>query len=60
MVAFVLAAQDIELDADAGPGSRTVRWDGRDSNGNEVPSGMYFYRLESGDDRQVRKMVLIK
>ena len=48
------------LDAEAGPGSRTVRWDGRNVNGNEVPSGMYFYRLESGDTHQVRKMLLIK
>ncbi len=48
------------LDADAGPGSQTVRWDGRNTGGYEVPSGLYFYRLESGNDRQVRKMVLIK
>lgn len=48
------------LDAEAGPGPLSVRWDGRASNGNEVPSGMYFYRLESGEERLVRKMVLIR
>jgi hypothetical protein len=48
------------LNAEAGPGSHTVHWDGRNTNGNEVPSGMYFYQLETGDERQVRKMVLIK
>ena len=48
------------LDAEVGPGSRTVRWDGRNTHDDEVPSGVYFYQLESGKDRQVRKMVLIK
>jgi len=48
------------LNTDIGPGSQTVRWDGRDNSGNKVTSGTYFYRLESGDSRQVRKMVLIK
>jgi len=48
------------LDAEAGPGPQTARWNGRDETGQVVPSGMYFYRLESGETRQVRKMVLIK
>ena len=48
------------LNADTGPGSQTLSWNGRDNNGNQVTSGTYFYRLESGDSRQVRKMVLIK
>ncbi len=48
------------LDAEAGPGPQTVRWNGHNSTGSAVPSGMYFYSLESADERQVRKMVLIK
>ena len=48
------------LDAESGPGSQSVHWDGRGAGGNTVPSGLYFYRLESGEVSQVRKMVLIK
>jgi len=48
------------LDSEAGPGSETVRWDGRNTQGQAVPSGIYFYRLESGDSNQVKKMVLVK
>ncbi|MCI0699251.1 S8 family serine peptidase [candidate division KSB1 bacterium] len=29
------------------PGEHSVRWDGRDRQGNHVPSGIYFYRLEA-------------
>jgi photosystem II stability/assembly factor-like uncharacterized protein len=28
-------------------GEHLMRWDGRDSAGNRVPSGVYFYRLEA-------------
>jgi len=42
------------------PGRHTVFWDGKDSNGNQVGSGVYFYRLENGGKFQTRKMVLIK
>jgi photosystem II stability/assembly factor-like uncharacterized protein len=28
-------------------GQHLIRWNGRDSAGNRVPSGVYFYRLES-------------
>ena len=31
-----------------GAGEAEVRWDGRDANGLSVPSGVYFYRFESG------------
>jgi hypothetical protein len=48
------------VDAEAGPGPQTIRWNGRNSTGSAVPSGMYFYSLQSADERQVRKMVLIK
>jgi len=42
------------------PGSYEVRWDGRDSYGNEVGSGAYFYRLKAGNMVKVRKMLLLR
>jgi hypothetical protein len=41
-------------------GYKTVRWDGKDQDGNEVGSGIYFYRLQAGEYNEVRKMVLAK
>lgn len=35
-------------------------WDGRDSFGEKVTSGIYFYHLEAGSFRAIRKMVLLK
>ena len=42
------------------PGSYTVFWDGKDDNGWHVSSGVYLYRMRSGDFLQTRKMVLLK
>ena len=41
-------------------GAHAVRWDGRDESGVGVAGGMYFYRLEVGELRAVRKMVLLQ
>jgi flagellar hook assembly protein FlgD len=41
-------------------GEHSVIWDGRDSNGNRVSSGIYFYKLRAGDFQKVRKMILLK
>jgi spore coat protein A len=39
----------------------TVRWDGRDSSGRPVASGIYSYRLTvEGERAMTRKMVLVK
>lgn len=35
-------------------------WDGRDESGNEVASGVYFYRLRQGNETQTKQMTLIK
>lgn len=43
-----------------GAGIYQVIWDGRDAFGNQVSSGMYFYRLEAGADVAFRKMFLVK
>jgi hypothetical protein len=42
------------------PGSYVVAWDGRDSKGKEVASGIYFYRLKAAEFTECRKMVLLK
>jgi flagellar hook assembly protein FlgD len=41
-------------------GHKTVHWDGKDHAGNEVASGIYFYRLQAGNHDKVRKMILTK
>jgi hypothetical protein len=41
-------------------GSYRVFWDGLDDEGNAVPSGIYFYRLNAGHFRQVRKLALVR
>lgn len=41
-------------------GTYKVVWDGRDEAGKPVPSGIYFYRMESSHFRQVNKMMLAK
>ncbi|MDI6791402.1 MAG: DUF2341 domain-containing protein [bacterium] len=35
-------------------------WDGRDNDGREVSSGIYFYRLNAGDTVITRKMIVLK
>ncbi len=41
-------------------GEHRVRWDGRSSAGDEVGSGVYFYRLETGDFSSTKKMALVR
>jgi hypothetical protein len=41
-------------------GFKEVIWDGTDSRGNSVSSGVYFYRLKAGKKVLTRKMVLSK
>lgn len=42
------------------PGEYCVRWDGRDRSGAAVPSGVYFYRLESNGVNLTQKMLLVR
>jgi len=42
------------------PGMHTQTWNGRDYYGQEVPTGVYFYRMEAGGHVLLRKMVYIR
>ena len=44
----------------ASAGTHEVRWNGTDNNGRSVPSGMYFVKTESGADKSVFKLSLLK
>jgi len=42
-------------------GYHTYIWNGRDMNGNIIPSGVYFYKLKAGNKfRDMKKMLLLK
>jgi hypothetical protein len=38
----------------------TVVWDGRDNNGYEAASGVYFYRLATDNFKKTKKLVLLR
>ncbi|MBN2415070.1 T9SS type A sorting domain-containing protein [bacterium] len=48
------------LDGRAGQGTQTVVWDGRDSSGRKVESGLYIVYMESGGSRNAHKVMLVK
>lgn len=39
---------------------KAAYWDGRDSLGEKVASGVYFYTLQAGEFRATRKMIIMK
>ena len=42
-------------------GTYSMQWNGTDQSGNMLPSGLYFYELEAGNEfRQIKKMTLVK
>lgn len=41
-------------------GAHTINWDGRDEDGSKVCAGMYFARLQTGDQKDTRKLILVK
>jgi len=41
-------------------GLHMVRWDGTNNSGEEVASGIYFYKMSAGDFQATKKMVVTK
>ena len=42
------------------PGMQVISWNGINSNGASVPSGIYFYQVQAGDLSSMGKMTLVK
>jgi len=42
------------------PGNHIARWNGKNQLGQDVGTGMYFYRLKTKDFVKTRKMILLK
>ena len=40
--------------------NRAAYWDGRNEQGERVATGVYFYRLETGDFTATKRMVIVK
>ncbi|MBN2226389.1 MAG: M6 family metalloprotease domain-containing protein [candidate division Zixibacteria bacterium] len=48
------------VDEVQGPGNYSVVWDGSDDNGGQTASGIYFYRLQRGNNVESKKMIFLK
>ena len=41
-------------------GYKETGWDGTDSKGSDVASGIYFYKINAKNFTDIKKMVLLK
>ena len=48
------------VDKEQGAGTYRIIWDGKDSGGNLVASGVYLYSIHAGSFTQIKKMVLLR
>jgi hypothetical protein len=62
LVVFNQVGQKIRalVDAELYPGFHSFLWDGKNSRGNSVSSGSYFYELRVGNQVLTRRMILTK
>ncbi|MFZ1683676.1 MAG: T9SS type A sorting domain-containing protein [Candidatus Zixiibacteriota bacterium] len=59
---FNLLGQSVRLlvDDTRSAGTYSTGWDGKDDTGKSLATGVYLYRLQTGDFTETRKMILLK
>ena len=59
---FNIMGQSINtlIDEELNAGEHTIEWDSRNTSGQVVSSGIYFYKLQAGDQTDSKKMMLLK
>ncbi len=62
LVVYNLKGQKVKtlINDEVDKGRHTIIWNGTNNQGKEVASGIYYYRLSSGNYTKTNKMVLIK
>jgi hypothetical protein len=48
------------IDENQSAGYKVVHWNGKDEKGEEVSTGIYFYRIKAQDFTETKKMILLK
>ena len=48
------------VDEPLSAGDHSVRWDGKNAQGRDVASGVYFYRISAGGYESIEKMTLLR
>ena len=51
---------NVLIEGNQSAGRQRVTWNGKDSFGSSVSSGLYFYRFKTNSFSQVKKMILMK
>ena len=62
LTVYNLLGQEIRtlVDGQLDAGYHTIVWDGMDDAGRQVASGVYVYRMHSGNFSAIRRMMLLK
>jgi Secretion system C-terminal sorting domain len=62
LVVYNMLGQEVKVLVDqvVNGGTMKVTWDGKNSHGSAVSSGVYFYRLSAGSFTATHKMILMK
>lgn len=58
LTVYNLLAQEVVVlvDAEEGPGLHRIAWDGSDKKGELVPAGVYWYKLEAGEETALKRL----